>query len=108
MSNNKDQARINFYQFISQFSDLLKDYPLDAPNKCIFKLFDVKKQGTLTIVLLMQILNNLSRQTYLAQEILLLTKEYKNKNILIRGGHRRQVTLNYGFFAEIIPWSCLV
>lgn len=37
-----------------------------------------------------------------------MVKEYKNKNILLKGGFRRQVQLNYGLFSELIPWSCLI
>ena len=51
-----------------------------------FKLYDIKDEGKLDISTLMQLLNSLDRNTYFAQEILFLVKEYKMKNIRLVNG----------------------
>jgi len=56
----------------------------------------------------MQIASNLNKDSKFAQEILLLIDEYKQMNILLKGGKRRQIQLNYSLFNEKIPWSCLI
>ena len=58
--------------------------------------------------MLVQIFNNLDKDTLLAQEILILIREYKSKNILLQAGYRRQITLNFSTFNLLIPKSCLI
>lgn len=53
MSRNKDAAKISFMQFVSVFEGLVSDSPRDAPNKCIFRLLDVRNEGHLTIIYLL-------------------------------------------------------
>lgn len=81
---------------------------MDNANRCIFNILDVKKKGHLDIFTLIQILNNIDRDTKFAQELLVLIREYKQKNILLQDGIRRQITLNFGEFNRLIPKSCLV
>ena len=61
----------------------------DNTNRAVFNILDIKSQGQLDIVMLIQIYNNLDRDTLLAQEILVLIREYKSKNILLQAGYRR-------------------
>ena len=93
--------------FASTFDKLAEDKP-DSASRCVFDLLDFEGKGKLTIVLLLQILKNFDRQTHFAQEIYMLVKEFKNKNVLLKGGYRRKISLNYSFFSEMIPHSCLI
>jgi len=63
MSKCKDSAKINFMQFIEVFLGLLQTYPRDMPNKTVFNLLDTKNEGQLSIMFLMNIFNNMDRET---------------------------------------------
>jgi Ca2+-binding EF-hand superfamily protein len=94
MAKKKNHAKIDFIRFVSVF-DGLYDEVHKIRNRCIFDLYDVKKQGSLDIMLLMQIFNNIDRNTLFAQEILVLIREYKQKNVLLCEGFTRKITLNF-------------
>ena len=51
---------------------------------------------------------NLERNTNFAQELLILIREYKMKNVLLKDGYRRKIALNFATFNELIPKSCLI
>ena len=68
----------------------------------MFKIYDVKNQGVIDIMVLMQLFNNVDRNTYFGQELLILIREYKNKNILMTAGFSRKITLNFVTFNELI------
>lgn len=40
--------------------------------------------------------------------MLTLIREYKSKNVMLKAGYRRKISLNYSTFAEMVPWSCLI
>jgi len=101
MANGLDQAKIDFMRFIKIFDGFLDDSP-KRRNQAVFNLYDVKNQGMIDIMVLMQIYNNLKRNTYFGQELLILLREYKNKNILMTAGFSRKITLNFGTFNELI------
>lgn len=88
MSGNKDHAKISFVQFGSIFMELLVDIK-DRRNRAFFNLLDLKGAGTLDILTLLQLYNNLDRDTLFGQEILGLVREYKQKNVLLSHGYRR-------------------
>ena len=56
----------------------------------------------------MQLINGLDLNTYFAQEILILIREYKEKNVLMTAGYSRQITMNFAKFNDLIPNSCLI
>ena len=49
---------------------------------------DFKSAGA-SFMILMQLFNNLPRETMFGQEMLKMVREYKNKNILMKGGFQR-------------------
>ena len=53
-------------------------------------------------MVLMQLYNNVKRNTYWGQELLVLIREYKNKNILMTAGFSRKIVLNFSTFNELI------
>mgnify|MGYP006893384029 CR=1 FL=1 len=71
-------------------------------------MLDVNNKGTLDIMILMQLYNNLNRNTMFGQEILRIVREYKNKNILLKGGYKRRIVLNFTTFNTLVPNSCLI
>ena len=77
-------------------------------NKAIFRILDIRKKGQIEILVLMQIINGLDLNTNFAQEILLLIREYKEKNVLMTAGFSRQITMNFAKFNDLIPNSCLI
>jgi len=87
---------------------LMDDSNKDNANRACFNILDFKGQGQLDIMFLIQIYNNTSRDTLFAQEILALIRVYKQKNILLQGGYRRQIVLNFATFNCLIPKSCMV
>jgi hypothetical protein len=87
---------------------LMDDSNKDNANRACFNILDFKGQGQLDIMFLIQIYNNTSRDTLFAQEILALIRVYKQKNILLQGGYRRQIVLNFATFNGLIPKSCMV
>lgn len=107
MSNNKDHARINFIQFIKVFQNLLDEIK-DQRNRVIFGLLDINEKGVLDIVMLMQLFNNVNRNTMFGQEILKIVREYKSKNVLLKGGYRRKIVLNFSTFVKLVNHSCLI
>jgi hypothetical protein len=107
MSRQKVHAKIDFSQFVSVFDDLL-DEVQKLRNRTIFNLLDVKKQGKLDVMVLIQIINNLDLDTHFAFEIMTILREYKSKNVLMSAGFSRQITLNFATFNELIPCSCLI
>ena len=74
----------------------------------IFGLLDINQKGVLDIVLLMQLYNNVNRNTMFGQEILKIIREYKSKNILLKGGYRRKIVLNFSTFVKLVNHSCLI
>jgi len=62
MTGNKDHAKINFVQFGSIFMDFLIDIK-DRRNRAFFNLLDLKGKGTLDILTLLQLYNNIDRNT---------------------------------------------
>ena len=44
----------------------------------------------------------------IGQEILKVVREYKNKNVLMKGGFSRQITLNFQTFNSLANNSCLI
>jgi len=107
MSRGKDHARIDFIKFYRAFDGIL-DEVQKKRNRAAFNLIDVKKTGHLEIMFLMQILNNVHKDTLFAQEILTIVREYKSKNILLTAGFSRQITLNFQTFNDLVPNSCLI
>lgn len=87
--------------------DLL-DHRQDRRNRCVFNLLEFNGDGDLDIMILMQLFNNLPRESMFGQEMLKMVREYKNKNILMKGGFRRQIELNYNCFNELIPYSSII
>ena len=37
-----------------------------------------------------------------------MVREYKNKNVLLKGGFSRQILLNFATFNNLVPYSSLV
>ena len=56
---------IDFYKFVKVFENLL-DEVAKIRNRCVFNLLDVKKNGYLDIMMLIQMLNNIDKDTYFA------------------------------------------
>ena len=88
LSKRKDSAKIRFLQFAEAVSGLL-DEVKDRRNRTLFNLMEFNGDGELDIMILMQLFNNASRDTLFGQEILKLVREYKNKNVLMKGGFSR-------------------
>lgn len=107
MSNSKDHSKIDFLQFINPFLRLL-DEVKDTRNRAIFDILDIRKKGQLDIVFLLQLLMKLDRESYFAQEILKLIREFKCKNMLLKGGVKRRIVLNFTTFNTLVPNSCLI
>jgi len=89
------------------FLNLLEDNK-DKRNRCVFDILDVNSTGMLDIMILMQLYNNIERETMFAQEILKIVREFKNKNILLKGGYKRRILLNFTTFNTLISNSCLI
>ena len=109
LSKRKNRARINFYTFASAMIGLLDD-SADRRNKCMFNLMEFNGDGEFDVMYLFQLLNNVPRNSLFGREIYKMIKVYKEKNILMRGGYRSQITLNYNLFnsmcqpqSELIP-----
>ena len=88
MSKRKDKSRIDFYRFADTFLGLLDDVK-DVRNQTIFRLLDYKNDGELSIMFMMQLVHNVSKDSMFGQEILKLVKEYKKKNLMPRGASRK-------------------
>lgn len=88
IAREKDHAKIYFPQFWDAFKNLL-DPIKDQRNRAVFELIEFKGDGLIDIMILMQIFQNLDRDTLFGQEILKLVREYKVKNVLMRSGFRR-------------------
>lgn len=88
ISKRTDWAHINLIQFWEAMSGLL-DESKDRRNRTVFNLIEFNGDGELDIMILMQLLNNTSRETLFGQEILKMVREYKNKNVLMKGGFSR-------------------
>lgn len=88
LSKRKDSAKIRFLQFAEAVSGLL-DEVKDRRNRTLFNLMEFNGDGELDIMILMQLFNNASRDSLFGQEILKLVREYKNKNVLMKGGFSR-------------------
>ena len=58
--------------------------------------------------MLIQMLNNMDRNTKLAQEILMMVREHKAKNVLVEDGIKRKISMNFSMFVRLIPKSCLI
>ena len=101
MSKGLDHAKIDFMKFIKIFDGFLDETPKKR-NQAAFNLYDVKRQGVIDIMLMMQLYHNVKRNTFFGQELLVLIREYKNKNILMTAGFSRKITLNFSTFNELI------
>ena len=88
MSKRKRCAKINFLQFSEALLDLI-DINQNKRNRCVFNLLEFNGDGDLDIMILMQLFNNLPRESMFGQEMLKMVREYKNKNILMKSGFRR-------------------
>jgi hypothetical protein len=80
----------------------------DKRNRAVFNLMEFNGDGELDIMILMQLYNNINIETMFGQEILRMVKEYKNKNVLMKGGFKRQITLNFNTFNALVPYSTLI
>jgi hypothetical protein len=105
MAKGLDHAKIDFMRFIKIFEGFLDDTP-KRRNQAAFQFYDVKNQGVIDIMVLMQLYNNVTRNTYFGQELLILIREYKNKNILMTAGFSRKIMLNFSTFNELIQSNC--
>ena len=85
LARRKDHAKINFVQFAEAFVGLLHEVK-DKRNRTIFNLLEFNGDGEYDIMYLFQLLVNVPRNTMFGQEVLKLTKEYKDKNVLKKGG----------------------
>ena len=88
MAKNKDSAKIDLVQFFSVFMPFLDDIK-ENRNRAYFNILDLNGTGKLSIMFLMQIMNNVDRETLFGQDILRVVREYKEKNIMLREGYRR-------------------
>ena len=100
-------SKIDFATFVNSLDGLL-DEVQKIRNKAIFRILDIRKKGQIEILVLMQLINGLDLNTHFAQEILLLVREYKEKNVLMSAGYSRQITMNFAKFNDLVPNSCLV
>mmetsp|Transcript_2823 Transcript_2823/g.4400 ORF Transcript_2823/g.4400 Transcript_2823/m.4400 type:complete len:144 (-) Transcript_2823:279-710(-) len=107
MSKKKDFSKINFIQFTHTVMDILDEIK-DRRNRTIFNFLEFNGDGELDIMILMQLFNNVKRNTMFGQEILKMVREYKTRNVLMKEGFSRQVTLNFATFNRLIPYSSLV
>ena len=94
MSRGKDHSRIDFIKYVRAFDGML-DEVQKKRNEAAFNILDIMKKGELDIMFLMQLLNNIDKNTLFAQEILTIVREYKSKNILMTAGYSRQISLNF-------------
>jgi hypothetical protein len=88
MASRKRCARIDFLQFAEAMMDIV-DEVKDRRNRAIFNLIEFNGDGELDIMILMQLFNNIPRESMFGQEILKMVREYKNKNVLMKGGFTR-------------------
>ena len=65
MAKGLDHAKIDFMKFIRVFDGFLDDAP-KRRNQAVFNLYDVKNEGHINIMVLMQLFNNVERNTYFA------------------------------------------
>ena len=86
----------------------LLDESKDKRNRTVFNLIEFNGDGELDIMILMQLFNNIPRETLFGQEILKMVREYKNKNVLLKGGFSRQILLNFATFNSLVPYSSLI
>ena len=87
----------------------LRDESADRRNKCIFNLMEFNGDGEFDVMYLFQLLNNVNRNSLFGRDVYKMIKVYKEKNILMRGGYRSQITLNYNLFNSLNqPQSDLV
>ena len=76
MSKRKRCAKINFIQFHDALIDIVDEIK-DRRNRCVFNLLEFNGDGDLDIMILMQLFNNLSRESMFGQEMLKMVREYK-------------------------------
>ena len=107
MAKNKDSAKIDFVRFSSIFLAFLDDIK-ENRNRAFFEILDLNGTGKLSIMFLMQIVNDVDRDTLFGQEILKIVREYKEKNIMLREGYRRRIVLNFATFNALVPNSALI
>jgi hypothetical protein len=81
-------SQIDFVTFAKTFDGLM-DEVQKVRNRTIFNILDIRKKGQIEILVLMQLLNGLDLNTHFAQEILILVREYKDKNVLLTAGFSR-------------------
>ena len=108
MTEEKDQSKITFDVFVENLYGLVDESKLDNATRCIFNLLDVRNQGHLDVFMLIQIINNSDRNTHFAQELLIMIREHKAKNVMVDEGIKRKISLNYSMFISLIPKSCLI
>jgi len=104
----KESVRIDFLRFHEVFELLVDDSNTNNGNRAAFGLLDIRDKGQLDVMIILSLLNNLDRDSLFAQELILLLRHHKQKNVLTPGAHRRPVVLNVAAFNDIIPRSCLV
>lgn len=107
LAKRKDHAKINFVEFAEAFLGLLHEVK-DKRSRAVFNLLEFNGDGEYDIMYLFQLLVNVPRNTMFGQEVLKLTKEYKDKNVLKKGGFTSQIKLNFQTFNALIPCSCLI
>ena len=108
MTKGKDQSKITFNTFVENLYGLVDTSNLDNATRCVFNLLDVKSKGQLDIFLLIQIINNMDRNTQFVQELLIMIREHKAKNVMVEDGIKRKITLNFSKYIRLIPKSCLI
>ena len=62
MANRKRCSRINFLQFADAMMDLIDEIK-DRRNRAVFNLMEFNGDGELDIMILMQLFNNIPRET---------------------------------------------
>ena len=108
LAKMKDSVRIDFLRFHEVFKLLVDDGNTNNGNRAAFGLLDIRDKGQLDVMIILSLLNNLDRDSLLAQELMLLLRHHKQKNVLTPGAHRRPTVLNQAVFNDVIPRSCLV
>lgn len=108
LARMKQSVRIDFLRFYDVFQLLVDDGNTLNGNRVAFCLLDIREKGQLDLMILLSLLNNLDRDSLLAQELILLVRHHKQKNVLTPGAQRRPLVLNQAVFNDVIPRSCLV
>jgi len=76
LSKRKFRAKIDFYRFVTTFMGI-RDELADRRNRTIFEFLEFNEDGEFDIMFLMQLLNNIPRESLFGREIYKLVKKYK-------------------------------